>query len=183
MKKVIILMVGLVFLLLGASSGVASEKRFHVQKMLFSVEYERKKAEVDYANKQFLAEVGKDIQQSLNLDLEGFEELDLAVLFKSNNEEYPGLTRLIFEIMLEQQVGDVQPKLYLNQNNVLILEKKADGSNIVHKYKFDNEKNKWEKTEKEKSEGSQIIHPLERLSDPPAVNKMNFYLRNKFHTF
>jgi len=181
MKKRFILMTGLVLLLLGASNGTASEKRIPAQKKIYSFEYERKKAEVDSANKQFLREINQDIKESLNLDLNGFEETELSALFQ--NDKYKELAFLTFDVMNEQETGDVQPTLYKSENNILIMYKKADGSNVVHKYKFDNEKKIWEKVQKEKAQGSIIIHPMERVNDPPTVNKMNLHLRSKFHSF
>lgn len=169
MKKGFILTTGLVLLLVGASVGTASEKGFFAFEKPLSIEEQKKKEIVDNANRQFLEEVNLDIQKSLNLDVTGFEKIELSVLYTI--EEYKGLGRLVMEVMDELDIGDVQPTLYKNEDKVLIMYKKADGSNVVHKYKLDNETEKWEKTQKDGAKGSSIVHPLDRVNVPPAESK------------
>lgn len=169
MKKRFILTAGLVLLLVGASVGTASEKGFFAFEKPMSIEEQKRKEIVDNANRQFLEEVNQDIQKSLNLDVKDYEQIELSVLYTF--EEYKGLGRLVMEVMDELEIGDVQPTLYKNEDKVLIMYKKADGSNVVHKYELDNETQEWEKTQKDDVKGRSVVHPLDRVNIPSVESK------------
>ncbi|MFC0416992.1 hypothetical protein ACFFHH_16340 [Cytobacillus solani] len=169
MKKGLILTTGLALLLIGASVGSASEKGFYIFEKPSNTEEQKIQEEIDKANEQFISDVNQDIQSSLKLDLEGYEQIDVDLIFE--DEEYLNLANIVMSIMTVQEEGDIIPIVYKNNNDVLILEKKADSTNFVHQFKLNNEKNEWEKVQIEKGKGRNIIHPIESLNIPPTESE------------
>lgn len=87
---------------------------------------------------EFKEKVDNDIAQSFDINLEELVELDRKVII--NDEKYKGITNKLIDVINEQEDGDIIPSVYLDEENneLYILEKKSDGTNVLHKYQPEN---------------------------------------------
>ncbi|QOT00005.1 hypothetical protein JNUCC42_04420 [Brevibacterium sp. JNUCC-42] len=83
---------------------------------------------------EFKANVDNDIAESFDVNLDNLEKLDHKEIL--NDENQIAIAKKYMEVSMEQEVGDIQPSIYLDKdkNELYILEKKAEGKNILHKY-------------------------------------------------
>ncbi|KZE47095.1 hypothetical protein AV540_20030 [Brevibacillus parabrevis] len=103
---------------------------------------------------EFKEKVDNDIASSFDINLDDLKKLDHKEVLKS--EEYKGIAKIVMNIMLEQANGDVVPSIYMDEENneLYILEKQADGTNILHKYSKNNEGYDTERTVDAKNSGT-----------------------------
>ncbi|TLS38950.1 hypothetical protein [Pseudalkalibacillus caeni] len=106
---------------------------------------EKFKKKADESLESFRSEIINEISSTTGFALGNYEQLMRDDLHK-NIDRYPGLMDMIAKIQNKQAVGDVIPYVFLHKNGKkgLVLEKKADGSNIA--YQITVKDNKWEIT-------------------------------------
>jgi F0F1-type ATP synthase delta subunit len=110
-------------------------------------------AQLEKNIQEFKNEVDTDIIQSFKLDLTKFDKIDHKDVMQK--DEYANLRKAFIRVAMEQSEGDIMPSIYLqNKNTAYILEKKSDGSNVVHEFKLKGDK--WEATDVKKSKGKII---------------------------
>jgi hypothetical protein len=88
--------------------------------------------------KQRLAEfretVDEEIAQSFEISLEDLKELDRQDVL--SEEKYKDIAMKFMDLIIEQDEGDIIPSIYLDEENneLYLLEKKSDGTNVLHKF-------------------------------------------------
>ncbi|MCM3079624.1 hypothetical protein [Brevibacillus invocatus] len=116
---------------------------------------------------EFKEKVDNDVAQSFEINLDELVELDRKDVL--NDEKYIGIGDKLMDVMIEQEDGDIIPSVYLDEENneLYILEKKSDGTNVLHKYQPENSKDQlssksskfsleWSEVEKEEADGEII---------------------------
>lgn len=148
-KKIIMLFAFILVLCTAAIGGVyALEQKSEVSQAV--------KKQIDNQVNQFLAKVDEDVQQSFNLNLAGYEKIDRKALFQDKKAYEKSLRSVYMEVIMNQSDGDILPQLYVNaqQNTGYILEKKADGQNVL--YTIQKEDGEWRMVDTQEATGNVI---------------------------
>ncbi|MFD1737458.1 hypothetical protein ACFSCX_12925 [Bacillus salitolerans] len=161
MKKKLIIGGITVAVLLSAGAAFADDVKHNAFKEPQNEEQEAIKERIDSANSEFMDNVNQDVLETFDLKLDDYEKLDNQDLYE--DDTYKDLHGVLFEVMMSQEDGDIKPTVYVKGNIAYILEKKADGTNILHEYKkLDGKGGKWKKESKKEEKGEKIKHPLDK---------------------
>ncbi|MFS1514751.1 hypothetical protein VQL36_20415 [Chengkuizengella sp. SCS-71B] len=138
---------------IGAGSLIADQNYFSFEEM--SNETERQiKEKIDNANKKYKNDVDNDIKNTHNVNLNGYDLIDIDQILGGNSEEFD----VFIEVMHTQTPGDTLPSLYVKGKKGYIFEKKSDGTNFL--YELEKNDGKWELKDKKEKKGKKIDHPL-----------------------
>lgn len=101
------------------------------------------KQEIEQRLTRFKNEVDSDILSSSDLSLDGYTLIDNQTFY--TDETYKPVAILISkEVIMQQENGDIIPSVYINGDNGYVLEKKADGTNHIYYFEFNQEEQKWQ---------------------------------------
>lgn len=100
---------------------------------------------------KFREAIKSDFLRTFNVSLDGYTRLNdeqLAQIFKENK------SLLNYYFSINSDVGDIRPYIYMNEikNHIYILQKKHDGTNILHELTLSDEQ--WELVSKEFKESN-----------------------------
>ncbi|MGM0836758.1 MAG: hypothetical protein ACQEV7_11420 [Bacillota bacterium] len=112
--------------------------------------------EIEDNIEQFDSNVIKEITGTVNMSLNDYININYETLFSENIEKYSSLKEILLSVMFKQEINSIKPYIYLNntENNGVILEKTADGTNNVYIVEVRN--GKFEIVETKTAKGQQM---------------------------
>ncbi|MBB6452383.1 hypothetical protein HNQ94_000828 [Salirhabdus euzebyi] len=104
-------------------------------------------------NKDLLETVKQDIEKSFDEDFSTYKEIELGKVFEQESN-YHELFKITEQVLRGQEVGDIIPILLLQDNHGMIIQKKKDGTNVIHYIEKSNRE--WVETKKVSKPGKII---------------------------
>lgn len=142
-------------LVVNGQTALAKANGGHDFKTPNTTEEKMAKDKIDKVVAKFKQEVDKDIEDTFMINLSDYKKIDHKAILTTNSSS--SLKKIFISIMLNQQTGDIIPSIYFQGNKGFIIEKKADGTNVV--YTIHNNSDQWEISKKEQRTGRHIPPP------------------------
>ncbi|EST55088.1 hypothetical protein T458_10495 [Brevibacillus panacihumi W25] len=103
----------------------------------------------------FQKDVVEDILISFDLEIEDYDFFKAVKVSETNYSD--SLKQIVVDVMEKQQENDIMPYVYIHQSNQngYILEKKKNGTNVVHTLVADND-GKWTVDEVNEKKGKKV---------------------------
>ncbi|MGG3886147.1 hypothetical protein [Brevibacillus panacihumi] len=113
---------------------------------------------IDSELKDFEVQTVKNIANDLDLDLTDYEQISVGDAIELDKTF--SLFKEIEKVLSNQQEGDIRPTVYLHSSNeeVLVLQKKANGTSIVYQIEKKNEE--WSTVDKNSKKGNKLSVPM-----------------------
>lgn len=154
-KKRTVVISGLILIsLIVLSTTAVASQRGHFFKQPANQEEMAIKNRIDAEVNNFKSQVDEDIANAFTIELTSLEKIDHKAL---GTDSFKPFETVFIEVITQQKTGDVLPSIYINGNTGYILEKKADGTNVV--YRIEKNQNVWTILQKESKPGKYIEPP------------------------
>lgn len=102
----------------------------------------------------FLDEMDAQVAEAFDISLKDCSKVEDDTLNDQQQAQFKSLRERYFEVVREQQQGDIRPSIYIYKDDALkgfILEKKADGTDCI--YRLTQENNQWKSGKVDKKPG------------------------------